>query len=205
MKHLDDSTAIAFLEGRAEPTARAHAQVCERCRCLVRQYETLLATIASDRAPKYAPPAHLMRWARAFAAITAPPRPTWRLLPLLARGTELLATVRGDESPGAGAYLFGDDSHHLDIRIEATHTGSASLHGQLIPLTESQAEPQLPQWSVTVVTVAGETKQTTTDEVGEFWLDGLSSWQGLDLVAHNDQERILVQGLGRDGSASAGS
>jgi hypothetical protein len=188
MKHLTDDVAIALADGQTEPTAHAHTERCERCQGLVEAYRHLLATLSAES--QGSPPLHLLRWARAYAGLNSPRQRQWQVLPMLARGAELLS-VRGEGLTG-GAYLYGDELHQLDIRIEPSLQGHSRLHGQLLMTGDEPVR----QWTVTVIGTDGETAQTTTDEAGEFWLTGVTVGQRTTLVADRQEERIIVANLG---------
>jgi hypothetical protein len=188
MKHLTDDVVIALADGQAEPTAQAHAERCERCQGLVRAYRRLLTTLSAES--QVSPPPHLLRWARAYASLNSEPRQRWQVLPMLARGAELLS-VRGEGLTG-GAYLYGDAHHQLDIRIEPSLQGRSHLHGQLLLAGDDPVR----QWTVTFVGADGESAQTFTDEAGEFWLSGVTVGRQATLVADRQEERIIVTNLG---------
>jgi hypothetical protein len=188
MKHLTDDLAIALADGQTEAAAQAHAERCQRCLGLVAVYRRLLAALSSQAHDS--PPSHLLRWARAYAGLNREPRRQWLVLPMLARGAELLS-VRGKCLTG-GAYLYGDEHHQLDIRIEPSLQGRSRLHGQLL-LT---SDDPIRQWTVTVISTDGESAQTCTDAAGEFWLTGVSVGQRATLIGDCQEERIIVTNLG---------
>jgi hypothetical protein len=183
MKHLDDAAAVAIAEGSKDPKPSAHLAECARCRKLVDDYRHLLDVAeACDR-----PPEGLQRWARAYARLAAPAKPTWRALSFIARGGALVAAVRGGEAISQ-AVLYGDERHQLDMRFEPSPGGKARLHGQLVPLQDDAVEG----WSITAVLEGGDSRSTRTDAGGEFWLEGLAWGEGLSLVAEGETERIVV-------------
>ena len=190
MTHIDDVTAFAVAENRADHSAQEHLLGCERCRRLVDSYARLLAAMTSAAAHE-PPPRGVLSWARAYARTRVETQPRWSFLPFLSHGAPLAAAVRGGELPGV-ALLFGDERHHMDIRVEPRPGGEMRLHGQIVPLTEAGPSP----WTVTAVAPSGEARRTVTDLGGEFWFDTVEGWQGTSLVAENEGERLVVARLG---------
>jgi hypothetical protein len=121
------------------------------------------------------------------------------VLSFLAGGSQPVAAVRGGVAEGR-AVLYGDDSHHLDLRIETSRHGTASLHGQVVPLTESEVA----EFRVCAVTVEGGVHVTRTDERGEFWLHGLQSWRFMSVVVESDEERLVVARVGGENGGLGG-
>jgi hypothetical protein len=197
MRHIDDATAIAAAEDRADQGTQEHLLGCERCRRLVDSYARLLAAMTSAAAQEPLPQG-MTRWARSYARTRIETRPRWTFLPFLSHGAPLAAAVRGSELPGV-ALLFGDTRHHVDIRVESSPDGEMRLHGQIVPLIETAASP----WRVTAVAPSGEARHTFTDLGGEFWFDAVEGWQATSLVAENEGERLVVARLG-DGAQGGG-
>ncbi len=198
MKHLDDETAIRLAEtglGEAGP-AGDHVAQCRRCRDLVEQYQRLFGVVESAQALDEEPPAWMKRWASAFAHSAATPRRRWLMLPLLAQTTGAVAAVRG--TAAGTAYLYGDESHHLDLRIEPSEQGRSCLHGQLLQVGCDQITP----WRVTVVKPNGEAIRTFTNETGEFWLEGVDSFKQVTVIASSETERLVAR-LGEEEPAAA--
>ena len=191
MKHLDDHVAFTLAEGGTiEPEWQPHLEQCDRCRQLVAQYLQVLEAAESARALSQEPPTRVQRWARAYARAASAPRRRWLMLPLLAHSWGPVAAVRGGELTGT-ALLYGDEAHHLDLRIEPSEEGPACLHGQLLDIGD--CTPQ--SWSITAVTASGETLHTTASENGEFWIDGVESWQSATVIAASDSERLVARVL----------
>lgn len=186
MRHLDDAAAIRLAEGAGEDEARAHAAQCSRCANLVEQYQAVLDAVQAARRTVTELPSGLMRWARAYTRTVVPERRS-RFLPFLAQGATAVAAVRSGQQPGV-AMLYGDEQHHLDVRMEPQRRGGHRLHGQLVPLQDASVAG----WLVTAVAASGQTRQTTTNEAGEFWFDAVTSGEGLSLVAEKDNDRIVV-------------
>jgi hypothetical protein len=190
MKHLDALRAVEAAERGPDEGQRDHLAACRRCRQMVDGLRRILGVLAASGAPLAEPPQGLMRWAQAYARTAGTARPRLQVLEFLAGGNHAVAAVRGQAEP-ARAVLYGDDAHHLDLRIEADRRGSARLHGQVVPLDSSEPE----RWLVSVVTPGGEVHSATTDTAGEFWIEDLSSWRNLSLVAEGEGQRLVVPRL----------
>jgi len=189
MKHLDDSSAIDVAEGRSPEEARIHAAGCPRCGDLAVGFARLLGALGHASEPLDALPQHLARWAQACARTTGQPRPRPRILELLALGAQPVAAVRGRAMTSA---LFGDDRHQVDLQVESSAAGVPRLHGQVVPVDETEERT----WSVSVVTPGGQVRTATTDADGEFVIDDLETWNGLSLIAECGRERLVVPRLG---------
>jgi len=190
MRHLDHAAALALVQGGGDDVERQHVAVCARCRRLAEECTHLLAGLqAVAEAP--APPQRLLRWARAYALTMEPAPNRWRALQLLSQGTPLVATTRAAARTGA-ALLYGDDRHQVDLRIVPTRSGRCRLHGQIVPLASSPVSP----WLISAVGPEGEVVRTTSDDLGEFWLPELESWNGASLVATSGEDRVVVACVG---------
>ena len=110
---------------------------------------------------------------------------------LLSEAAPAAASVRGVGAVGA-AFLYGDDRHQLDLRVEPQAGGEVRLHGQVIPL---QAPCERP-WIIVAVGPAGDVTRTCSDPAGEFRLECAGSWVGLSLVAENGGDRLVVGHVG---------
>jgi len=185
MTHLDDAAAMTLAKGGADDAARAHAARCPQCEGVVAAFRRLYDTVA-EVAGSEAPPDRLLRWAKAYARTRVQPRRRWTLLGLLSGGTPLVPAVRGGGLTEI-ALLFGDDRHHLDLRVEPGHHGGARLHGHVVPLQGDLTG----RWNVTVVVPDCETFRTDTDAAGEFWLQGISDWERASLVAAGSETVIV--------------
>lgn len=194
-RHIDHADALTAAEGRAGPGVLDHLEHCPRCRRLVADFERLMGVLRSSAsAPSL--PAGLSRWAAAYARMHSGRGAQWRVLGLLSRGPGHATALRG-EIPSV-ALLFGDDRHQLDVRIDRDGE-LARLHGHIVPLAGDGPSA----WRITLISGAGHTRHTSSDDRGEFWVDGLEVWQRQSLVAEAGRERLVVARLG-DGLEGGG-
>jgi hypothetical protein len=198
MRHVDDITAMNLAEGAEPGSAAEHCARCEQCRTLVEDYRTLLAAV-TEATEHGTPPPSLMRWASAYAGTRPVERIGSSLLALLGGGAALVPAVRGG-TPEI-ALLYGDDTHHLDLRVDPDDADRSRLHGHLVHLAGGPAHG----FGISLVTADGSTRQTRTDAAGEFWLDDVPGWEHASLVATSDEQRLVVARLGRPREASTRS
>jgi len=192
MHHLDDSAAIDVVEGVAGEDQLGHLAECGRCRRVVAGYRTAVEVLRGCAEAREGPPEGLLRWARAYARTAGSPVTLrLRVLSFLAGGAQPVAAVRNGGEPGR-AVLYGDEAHHLDLRIDVSQRMGAHVHGQVVPIDEDTGR----RWQVCAVTFDGSVHLTATDPEGEFWLDGLESWRWMTVVLEDGDERLVVPRVG---------
>jgi hypothetical protein len=191
MRHVDDIQAFAAADGTAADSVKQHIDCCPRCRAAVEECQRLLADLDTLRTALTDPPQRLQRWARAWAGAVAHSRPRLSVLDILAIGAQPLAAVR-DAGGHDTAMLYGDDRYQLDVRVTGRSDGTSRLHGQIVPLP---ASPQ-GRWKVTTVSSEGSVMTATSDANGEFWIEGVTRWEGLSLVADSETDRLIVPTFG---------
>lgn len=190
-----ETLALAIAEGRASPEEIAQAERDPRLGVLVTGFRKLLSALDEARALGADPPEALLHWARVWAHEAAPRRPSVvsRLLEVLAYGAPCLAAVRG-VTTGGPAVLYGDDTYHLDVRLEPQEDGAHRIRGQVVPIAETDEKTQGP-WSIRVVGPRGMILRALSDEDGDFRVNALPCVNGLSLVAERGSERLIVPRL----------
>lgn len=190
-----ETLALAIAEKRASPEEAALAERDPLLGSMVTEFRELLGALDEAREQGSSPPEALLHWARVWAHEAMPPRPSVvsRLLEVLAYGAPCLAAVRG-VTTGGPAVLYGDDTFHLDVRLEPQEDGTHRIRGQVVPAAEKLETGQGP-WSIRVVGPEGVNLRALSDEDGEFRVEALHSMNGLSLVAERGSERLIVPRL----------
>jgi hypothetical protein len=186
MKRHDDDLALSLAEGGATSTTLEPDVAA-----LVQEYRRLLAALHLAKAETPPMPHNLERWARAWVdtRLPEPENLVTRMLRVLATNAPAPAVRNGHA--GGSAVLYGDEHHHVDLRIEPTSEHGLRLRGQVLSLDAADDGP----WHISIVTADGAVRMTDTDAAGEFHLDGVDVTAGTGLVAQRGEARLVVPRL----------
>jgi hypothetical protein len=186
MKRHDDDLALHLAES-GEPDATLEPELA----ALVGDFRRVLGALKIARKEPPAMPPHLERWARAWVD-TRLPEPEGlvsRILSVLATNAPAPAVRNGHA--GGSAVLYGDEKHHVDLRVEPTENNGHRLRGQILGLDRQADEP----WHISLVGPDGSMYMVDTDATGEFAIEGVPVTTGTSFVAQRGDERLVVARL----------
>lgn len=172
-RHLDDRSALDYLEQKLDASARRAAEEhlgrpCAECRERLREVGALLELLRTDDAP--AVPAWLHE--RALSVFRSSPQPSMAQRALGALATLVFDSL-ADPLPAAARRSVGEarrlgfrlDEHTLEVEIERESAQTVQMRGWL-------DAPDAALYAMSV-SVGGETRRVQPDGDGGFVAEGI--------------------------------